>query len=85
MKTVKMCLRLEITKVRLIQCNIVNNNYQLDSRVLYIFVPNKSFGQLLDISQKHFIFLKTFHLEFLYIEVDLDHAEQSATDAIKTS
>ena len=85
MKTVKMCLRLEITKVILIQCNIVNNNYQLDSRVLYIFVPNKSFGQLLDISQKHFIFLKTFHLEFLYIEVDLDHAEQSATDAIKTS
>ena len=85
MKTVKMCLRLEITKVRLIQCNIVNNNYQLDSRVLYIFVPNKSFGQLLDISQKHFIFLNTFHLEFLYIEVDLDHAEQSATDAIKTS
>ena len=85
MKTVKMCLRLEITKVRLIQCNIVNNNYQLDSRILYIFVPNKSFGQLLDISQKHFIFLKTFHLEFLYIEVDLDHAEQSATDAIKTS
>ena len=85
MKTVKMCLRLEITKVRLIQCNIANNNYQLDSRVLYIFVPNKSFGQLLDISQKHFIFLKTFHLEFLYIEVDLDHAEQSATDAIKTS
>ena len=49
MKTVKMCLRLEITKVILIQCNIVNNNYQLDSRVLYIFVPNKSFGQLLDI------------------------------------
>ena len=85
MKTVKMCLRLEITKVRLIQCNIVNNNYQLDSRVLYIFVPNKSFGQLLNISQKHFIFLKTFNLEFLYIEVDLDHAEQSATDAIKTS
>ena len=40
---------LEITEVVLIQCNIVNNNYQHDSRVLYTFVPNKSFGQLLDI------------------------------------
>ena len=76
---------LEVTEVVIIHFNNVNNDYQQGSRVLYIFVPNKSFGQLLDISQKHFIFLKTFHLEFLYIEVDLDHAEQSATDAIKTS
>ena len=48
---------LEITEVVLIHCNIVNNNYQQDSRVLYTFVPNKSFGQLLDISPKNFIFL----------------------------
>ena len=41
---------LEITEVVLTHCNIVNNNYQQDSRVLYTFVPNKSFGQLLDIS-----------------------------------
>ena len=40
---------LEITEVVLIHCNIVNNDYQQDSRVLYTFVPNKSFGQLLDI------------------------------------
>ena len=52
---------LEITEVVLIHCNIVNNDYQRDSRVLYTFVPNKSFGQLLDISPKNFIFLKTFH------------------------
>ena len=32
---------LEITEVALMYCNIVNNNYQEDSRVLYIFVPNK--------------------------------------------
>ena len=51
---------LEITKVVLIHCNIVNNNYQQDSRVMYTFVPNKSFGQLLDISPNNFIFLKTF-------------------------
>ena len=43
---------LEITEVVLVHCNIVNNNYQNDSRILYTFVPNKSFGQLLDISPK---------------------------------
>ena len=60
---------LEITEVVSIHCNIVNNSYQQNSRVLYIFVPNKSFGQLLDISIKNFIFLKTFNSIFSYIEV----------------
>ena len=36
--------------------NVVNNSYQQNSRVLYIFVPNKSFGQLLDVSYENFIF-----------------------------
>ena len=53
--------RLEITEVVLTHCNIINNDYQRDSKVLYTFVPNKSFGQLLDISPKNFIFLKTFN------------------------
>ena len=52
---------LEITEVILVHCNIVNNNCQQDSRVLYTVVLNKSFGQLLDISSKNFIFLKTFN------------------------
>ena len=60
---------LEITEVMLVHCNIVNNDYQEDSRVLYVFVPNKPFGQLLDISAKDFKFLKTFNSEFSYIEV----------------
>ena len=38
---------LEITEVVLVHCDIVNNDYQQDSRVLYTFVPNKSFGSLL--------------------------------------
>ena len=42
-------LCLKITEVLLVHCNIVNNDYQQDSRVLYTFVSNKSFGQLLDI------------------------------------
>ena len=36
---------LEINEVALVHCNIVNNNYQQDSTVLYTFVPNNSFGQ----------------------------------------
>ena len=40
---------LEQTEVVLAYYNIVNNDYHRNSRVLYIFVPNKSFGQLLDI------------------------------------
>ena len=35
---------LEITEIKLVHSNIVNNDYQLYSRVVYIFVPNKSFG-----------------------------------------
>ena len=47
---------LEVTGVILIHGNIVNNDYQQNSRVLYTFVHNKSSGQLLDISPKNFIF-----------------------------
>ena len=47
--------RLEIIEVVLIHCNIVNNDFQQDTRALYTFVPNKSFGQLLDISPKNVI------------------------------
>ena len=58
---------LEITEMVLVQCNIVKNDYEQDSGVLYTFVPDKSFGQLLDISPKKFIYLKTFNSEFSYI------------------
>ena len=51
---------LEITEVALIHCDIVNNDYQEESKVLYPFDPNKSFGQLLDISQKKLHFQRNF-------------------------
>ena len=61
---------LEITEVILIYCNVLNNSYRHNSRVLYTFIPNKSFGQLLDISPlKIYISKKTFGSEFVYIEV----------------
>ena len=47
---------LEITEVILTYCNIDNNNYQQDSRVLNTFVPNKLFGSLLEISPINHIF-----------------------------
>ena len=55
---------LEITEVVLVHFNIVNNDYQHDSRVLYTFVPNKPFGSLLEISPTNHIFLKTFNSEY---------------------
>ena len=60
---------LQIAEVVLIHCNIVNNDYQQDSRALYTFVPTKSFGQLLDISSKNLIFLKAFNSEFSLIKL----------------
>ena len=47
---------LEIAEVVLIQSNIVNNKNLQDSRLLYTFVPKKSFVQLSEISLKKFIF-----------------------------
>ena len=59
---------LEITEVVLVHCNIVNNDYQQDSRVLYTFVPNKPFGSLLEISPVNHISLQTFNSEFQTID-----------------
>ena len=44
---------LEITEVVLVHYNIVNNYHQQNSRVLYTFIPNELFCQLLDISPKN--------------------------------
>ena len=55
---------LEITEIILVHCNIVNVDYQQDSRVLYTFVPNKPFGSLLEIAQSNFILLEIFKSEF---------------------
>ena len=55
---------LEITEVVIVHCNLVNSDYQQDSRVLYTFAPNTPFGRLLQISPKNHIVLKTFSSEF---------------------
>ena len=60
---------LEIVELVLDHCNLVNNDYQQDSEILYTFVPNKPFGSLLEISPTNHIFLKTFNSEFQEIKV----------------
>ena len=49
---------LEVAELTLIHCNLVNNDYQQDSRILYTFVPNKTFGSLLEISPTNHVFFK---------------------------
>ena len=58
-----------LAEVVLFHYNIVSNDYQQDSRVLYSFVPNKPFGSLLEISPTNHIFLKTFNSEYVEIKV----------------
>ena len=53
--------QLELTEVILVNCNIFNNQYQQDSKVLRTVVTNKSFGQLLNISPSSRIYSETFH------------------------
>ena len=60
---------LKITEVILIHSNFVNHDYQQDSRVLYTFVPNKPFVQLLESYLTNFIFLKSFDSKFSCIKV----------------
>ena len=60
---------LEIVELVLVHCNLVNNDYQQDSRILYTFVPNKPFGSLLEISPSNHVFSKTFNSEFREIKV----------------
>ena len=60
---------LEIAELVLVHCNIIKNNYQQNSRILYTFVPNKPFGSLLEILLTNSIFLKAFNSEFQKIKV----------------
>ena len=61
--------KLENVEVVLVNCNLVNNAYQQHSTVLFTFVPTKQYSQLISISPKSLIFLKTMNTEFSEIEV----------------
>ena len=61
--------KLESAEVVLVHCNLVNNSYQQASKVLFTFVPNKQFGQLITISPHSLIMLKTTNAEFQSVEL----------------
>ena len=61
--------RLETVDVVLVHCNLVNNNYQQVSKVLFTFVPNKPFSQLITITPHSPTMLKTTNAEFSFIEI----------------
>ena len=63
-----MQIKLESVEVVLVHCNLVKNDYQHSSKVLFSFVPNKQFGQLINISQQSLIMMKTINTEFFYVE-----------------
>ena len=61
--------KLETVEVILVHCNLVNNNYQQASKVLFTFVPNKQFGQLITITPQLLTMLKTTNAEFSFTEI----------------
>ena len=60
---------LESVEAVLVHCNLVNNNYQQALKLLFTFVPNKQFGQLINIAPHSLIMLNTANTEFSSIEV----------------
>ena len=50
-------------------CNLVNNDYQHTSKVLFSFVTNKQFGQLINISPHSLMMMNTVNTEFSFVEV----------------
>ena len=61
--------KLEIVEVVLVHCNLVKNDYQHTSKVLFTFAPNKKFRQLINISPHAFTMMNTVNTEFSYVEV----------------
>ena len=61
--------KLESVEVVLVHCNLVKNDYQHTSKVLFSFVPNKQFGQLINISPHSLAMRNTVNTEFSFVEV----------------
>ena len=80
--------KLENVEVVLVHCHLINNAYQQHSRVLFTFVPTKQYGQLISISPKLLIFLKTMNTEFSEIEAwftDQNNNELEIEDNVNIS
>ena len=77
--------KLESVDLVLVHCNLVNNSYQQASKVLFTFVPNEKYGQLITISPNSLIMLKTINTEFSFIEIwftDQDNRSLEIEDSV---
>ena len=61
--------KLEYVEVVLVHCNLVKNDYQHASKVLFSFIPNKQFRQLINISPHSLTMMNTINTEFSFVEV----------------
>ena len=61
--------KLESVEVALVHCNLVKNDYQHTSKVLFTFVPNKQFRQLINISLHSLMMMNTVNTKFSSVEV----------------
>ena len=80
--------KLESVDLVLVHCNLVNNSYQQASKVLFTFVPNKKYGQLITVSPEMLIMLKTVNTEFSFIEIwftDQDNRPLEIEDSVNIS
>ena len=60
----KNVLNLEVVELVLVQCNLVDNQHEEKSEVLYTFTPNKCYAYLLNVEPSNLVFLKTYNTEF---------------------
>ena len=80
--------KLESVELVLVHCNVVNNSYQQASKVLFTFVPNKKYGQLIIASPETLIMLKMANTEFSFIEIwftDQDNGPLEIEDSVNIS
>ena len=80
--------KLESVDLVLVHCNLVNNSYQQASKVLFTFVPNKKYGQLITVSPEMLIMLKAVNIEFSFIEIwftDQNNGPLEIEDSINIS
>ena len=61
--------KLESVEVLLVHCNLVKNDYQYASKVLFTSAPNKQFGELINISPHSLTMMNTINVEFSFVEV----------------
>ena len=80
--------KLENVELVLVHCNLVNNSYQQASIVLFTFVPNKKYGQLITVSPETLIMSKTVNTEFSFVEIwftDQDNRPLEIEDSVNIS